>query len=234
MTRGVLTWSTSMMPPWHSPDEQLPTHEHGSLFTEDDLPGARVDPAGLDPLRQAPFLAEPGGDTVFRDVVDRGGKILGSGILVSPSYHLAIREQHRPLPQGLGPACLAAYQVRVVLAPCIMPSIALVPSAPLECGAGGVSPGRAHHLPAHPGTDHPGGHRRMDAWRPLRVRCHEVLPAALLLAVIPPGERGTPDQQEEQQTSLKTCHHTRSGHGASAPADREAHATQDGNRPLAP
>ena len=97
-----------MMPTCHSPDEQLPPHEHDFLFTGDDLSGARVHPAGLTPLRLAPFLAKPGGDMVFGDVVDRGGLILRPGDLLSPSYHFAICERHRPLPQGLCPACLAA------------------------------------------------------------------------------------------------------------------------------
>jgi hypothetical protein len=60
----------------------------------------------------------------------RWRRILGRGTLIDPSHHPAIRECVCPLPQGLGTTCLAPYHVRVVLAPRIVPCVALVPFAP--------------------------------------------------------------------------------------------------------
>ena len=44
-----------------------------------------------------------------------------------------MRERHRPLPQRLDPAWLAAHQVRVVLAPPIVSDVGEIPCAPLGC-----------------------------------------------------------------------------------------------------
>jgi len=66
------------------------------------------------------------------------------------------------------------------------------------------------------------------------VSYHDVLSVARLLATGPPVGRGTADQQEEQRTCLHTYHHTRKEPAPSAPANREAQATRDDTRPLAP
>lgn len=63
------------------------------------------------------------------DVVGQGRRLLGRGALIGPSYHPAIREGDRPLHQGLGTAPLAAHHDCVVLAPPIVPGVALVQSA---------------------------------------------------------------------------------------------------------
>jgi hypothetical protein len=64
-------------------------------------------------------------------VIGNYRQILGPGVLLRPSHHPATRERHRPLPQGLGPAGLAAHQVRVVRAPRIVPDVAGLPCAPV-------------------------------------------------------------------------------------------------------
>src|SRR5262245_22055077 len=94
-------------------------------------------------MLRAPSCGRIGGGSTARlhgcDVVD-WGQILGPSVSIDPSHHPAIRELHRPLPQGLGLACLAPHHVCVVLAPCIVPGVALVTSVPFGCSAGGVSP----------------------------------------------------------------------------------------------
>jgi hypothetical protein len=76
---------------------------------------ARRSGAGLaHPLPSTPGRDAPG---LHPPVRSRGRRILGQGTLIGPSHHPTIRIRDRPLPQGLGRACLAAHHVRVVLAP---------------------------------------------------------------------------------------------------------------------
>jgi hypothetical protein len=93
--------------------------------------------ATLDTLDISPgiFRAnQPANITAYIRPVHDARPITGLRALHRGNHEMPVmRERHRPLPHGLDPAWLAAHQVRVVLAPRVVPDVGEIPCAHLGC-----------------------------------------------------------------------------------------------------
>jgi len=159
--------------------------------------------------RPSPGPCRSGGEA------DRRPVIPGRSALLGPSHYPAIRERDRPLHPGLFTGRLAADDLGGMLAPRIVPRVALARSLPLEemrVGDPHAARTISGLIPAliTPDATAPrisGGHSGCATT--MSCRSCSCWPAAR------PVGRGPAALQEQQKTYLKACHHARRDHTSS-------------------